>query len=925
MFDYVHAHGYIAKPEPSWKGKKTSDWVVEIEPQWKGGWDESKGDEGLLATFKELSASNNYKDVRSMMDGNSVYGEDCGFTDPNGTPVDPPTDGAATFSRGIVHAGPCEIWLDDKMVLQNDDCQSAYGDGTQDTISVFKPVDYSSCASGGCMLRFYWLGLQRLDGKTVWQAYKNCIPLTGPAGGGGSPSTGDSDSPSSGNSDARATFARVCASNGVTYRNQCSFDKANCDNKGVRVLHTGICRRDKELMKRPKAGPNDRPTPSLTDMASPDKLLQLHSLYRSPSKLVAIASPPRKRKPTNRKPGTTGLCPLNTGNDSFSREQWTKWLHEAHELHVSSSMFLATTSSATLAQSATEGLQLVLNPVVARLEEKFAEVIDERATDLTISTTTVFTVKNSPGVNNTQQWRPRITKPMKQKKTRTLHIEPLLSNEMRKKLHAHLKEKIKGNLWENEIRSKLARPLSASTFCSRSEQLRHPLSSVQFTTETGSAAPNVVPKFPYSNEAHASANCIRRCVTKAWFRTALKARVRVVAIAIRVLRRRGIPLLVRGFRRRRRAAIRIQRCYRRFVRWRTEFLRPFVCRNVAAWVRQGLSLVAARVLLARVVTALYLARRARHWVELQRAKHLNRWVAKTRVSLFVHQTWTVGWFRAKRSANVDGMNQELALLETSDRNVRLKFTTVLATPLGKEMLKKELTIWRVHIGARTSTQEKTGIVEENLDPAILRLRQCFQVFDLDGSGTLDLDEFQLMLSYLRGKKSKKAAPKLSTAQVRTLFAELDCDGNGGITCNEFERWWATEHTRATLSTSASTNFLSRGLDGLLLQSHGLLFWLLGRKQQLERKFVKKLMVRRAMEKAKREILYQEIDCERAAGLASGVFRCGCCGRRFGLRRDLDDHIAHECSSGELVVDTFTLKRWIHEEEFRLLEDIKGGD
>ncbi|KAF1774260.1 hypothetical protein GQ600_12185 [Phytophthora cactorum] len=167
--------------------------VEYIEPQWKGGWDQSKGDEGLLSTFKELSAANNYKDVRSLMDGNPVYGEDCGFTDPKGTPVDPPTDGTATFSRGIVHAGPCEIWLDDKMVLQNDDCQSAYGDGTQATIAVFKPVDYSSCASGGCLLRFYWLALQRLDGKTVWQAYKNCIPLTGPAGGGASqqtPSTG---------------------------------------------------------------------------------------------------------------------------------------------------------------------------------------------------------------------------------------------------------------------------------------------------------------------------------------------------------------------------------------------------------------------------------------------------------------------------------------------------------------------------------------------------------------------------------------------------------------------------------------------------------------------------------------------------------------------------------------------------------------
>ncbi|KAL4159122.1 hypothetical protein PRNP1_004893 [Phytophthora ramorum] len=210
--DYVQAHGYIANPAPTWKKEETNDWVVEIAPLWKGGWDESKGDDGILAVFKELSATNNYKDLKTLMDG-PEFGEDCGFTDPNGTPSDPPTDGTATFSRGIVHAGPCEIWLDDKMVLQNDDCQSAYGDGTQETITVFKPVDYSGCAAGGCLLRFYWLALQRLDGKAVWQSYKNCIPLTGPAGGGASqtaPSTGDGSNvsqtqPSSGESDTPST------------------------------------------------------------------------------------------------------------------------------------------------------------------------------------------------------------------------------------------------------------------------------------------------------------------------------------------------------------------------------------------------------------------------------------------------------------------------------------------------------------------------------------------------------------------------------------------------------------------------------------------------------------------------------------------------------------------------------------------------
>ncbi|KAG7395832.1 thioredoxin reductase [Phytophthora boehmeriae] len=214
----VQAHGFVENPKSEFKGSENSDWIVEIEPQWEGDWVGAKGDEAMVALYKELKAKNNVKDIRTLLDSDTkLYGQDCGFTNPDAPPKDAPTDGTATFSRGIVHAGPCEIWLDDKMVLQNDDCQSAYGDGTQETISIFKPVDYSSCAASGCMFRFYWIGLQRLDGKPLWQSYKNCIPLKGPPGGGASqtspstgdgsnvsqtsPSTGDSDSPSSGKSD----------------------------------------------------------------------------------------------------------------------------------------------------------------------------------------------------------------------------------------------------------------------------------------------------------------------------------------------------------------------------------------------------------------------------------------------------------------------------------------------------------------------------------------------------------------------------------------------------------------------------------------------------------------------------------------------------------------------------------------------------
>ncbi|RLN47755.1 hypothetical protein BBJ29_002037 [Phytophthora kernoviae] len=212
----VQAHGFVENPKSEFKGSENSDWVVQIDPQWKGDWAGAKGDEALVALYKELKVANNAKDIRTLFDSDtSLYGENCGFTNPDATPKDPPTDGTATFSRGIVHAGPCEIWLDDKMVLQNDDCQSAYGDGTQETIAVFKPVDYSSCAAGGCMFRFYWMGLQRLDGTPYWQVYKNCVPLTGPPGGGAaqtSPSTGDGSnvsqtSPSTGNSDSPSSEA----------------------------------------------------------------------------------------------------------------------------------------------------------------------------------------------------------------------------------------------------------------------------------------------------------------------------------------------------------------------------------------------------------------------------------------------------------------------------------------------------------------------------------------------------------------------------------------------------------------------------------------------------------------------------------------------------------------------------------------------
>ncbi|ETM00659.1 hypothetical protein L917_02636 [Phytophthora nicotianae] len=81
----------------------------------------------------------------------------CGFTT---TDVDP-------------QPGPCELYIDDKMVLHSDDCESDYPGGPNDSgeMSVI-PADYSSC-NGNCIFSIYWLGFRNAQ----WQAYSTCASI----------------------------------------------------------------------------------------------------------------------------------------------------------------------------------------------------------------------------------------------------------------------------------------------------------------------------------------------------------------------------------------------------------------------------------------------------------------------------------------------------------------------------------------------------------------------------------------------------------------------------------------------------------------------------------------------------------------------------------------------------------------------------
>lgn len=533
---------------------------------------------------------------------------------------------------------------------------------------------------------------------------------------------------------------------------------------------------------------------------------------------------------------------------------------------------------------------------------------------------------------------------------------------MRAKLRSHLEEKIKGDVWQNEVRSRLARPLSATTFCDREERLRHHLSAPQFvaptqTSQDQEGTPSEPRKYPFSAEAHAWTRQIAKCYITMCFRVDILDQVRHMAIAIRVFRRRFIPRFIKWHRERKAAAIIIQRCFRGHTQWRKATLVPLIGRLVSEWIALGLRRAQAKLTVVRNLEILFAVRKKRIREAIRRHWVCIRWVAKTKVCLFVHLVWCVAWFHKKRESNLRVMKHEVQALEQIDASKLAEFQILFKTSMGTKLIKRELAVWRAKVKlantvrrisvaqkqddatlAATTTDATSDEPQSDFDASIVRLRNCFVAFDLDGSGTLDLDEFQLMISYLRvkdttikrnklGEASRKLSKhaKLSTAQIRGLFEDLDEDGNGRVTCDEFEKWWQKQHeqTSQSPSTSASSSFLSGGLDKLVLESHGLLFWLLGKKQQLERKFIKKLMIKTAADAAKIEFLQVHMRLE----TSPPVRRCEQCGRRFELQRDLIEHAGtgRGCSASQLMVDTFVLKKWIREEEIRLLDDEADDD
>ncbi|KAG2782953.1 hypothetical protein JG687_00004631 [Phytophthora cactorum] len=182
----TEAHGYLEQPKPSWKDSPNPGWIALVDNYWDIG---SSGDQ--VGKFKTMAKEKgmSVKDVVLDM----VKDQKCGNTLENGDPQPIPSDGKVKWlgngGGGFTHTGPCEIYLDDKMVLHGDDCENEFkgGDvGSTQTSDV--PVDYSAC-NGKCTLTIYWLAFQNAQ----WQAYVNCVPLEGNGGGGSTPTTHGSE------------------------------------------------------------------------------------------------------------------------------------------------------------------------------------------------------------------------------------------------------------------------------------------------------------------------------------------------------------------------------------------------------------------------------------------------------------------------------------------------------------------------------------------------------------------------------------------------------------------------------------------------------------------------------------------------------------------------------------------------------------
>ncbi|GAB9473730.1 hypothetical protein Gpo141_00010877 [Globisporangium polare] len=123
-----------------------------------------------------MKAQTTYASMRALVDAKATFisgmDKQCGVTSPTGAKQPLPdkyVEWSHSSTEGFTpsHQGPCEVWCDDKMAFQDDNCAADYT-----TAPAKLPYDKTKC-TGASMLKFYWLALH----SSTWQVYLNCAPL----------------------------------------------------------------------------------------------------------------------------------------------------------------------------------------------------------------------------------------------------------------------------------------------------------------------------------------------------------------------------------------------------------------------------------------------------------------------------------------------------------------------------------------------------------------------------------------------------------------------------------------------------------------------------------------------------------------------------------------------------------------------------
>ncbi|KAL4116781.1 hypothetical protein PRIC2_012233 [Phytophthora ramorum] len=178
---HVDAHSYMIDPMPTWP----VSWATIAGQTYlpcPDGMSYSTAPELNTEAYWTAFNESTYTSLKDLVDKTgevqtlSPFGTatlECGFSLANGTARDLPSDYVEWNQLTEGHDGPCEVWCDDVLAFEDDNCAVNYPDSPSQW-----PYDVSKC-EGASQLTAYWIALHGLP----WQVYINCVPLTGVVNG----------------------------------------------------------------------------------------------------------------------------------------------------------------------------------------------------------------------------------------------------------------------------------------------------------------------------------------------------------------------------------------------------------------------------------------------------------------------------------------------------------------------------------------------------------------------------------------------------------------------------------------------------------------------------------------------------------------------------------------------------------------------